>query len=142
MLQKLLSPSRWSAAATDRASLILRVAFGLLMLQHGYPKLQQLMAGGEIKFPDPLGIGSYASLVLVTFAEFFCAILVVLGLWTRLALIPLMIAMFVAAMVFHAKDPIGDKESSLSYLILYYVLFLLGSGRYSLDMFLRKDKEV
>jgi putative oxidoreductase len=63
-------------------------------------------------------------------------------LWTRLALIPLMIAMFVAAMVFHAKDPIGDKESSLSYLILYYVLFLLGSGRYSLDMFLRKDKEV
>jgi putative oxidoreductase len=77
--------------------LILRLSAGGFMLTHGYPKLTRLFDGGEIKFGDPIGIGPAASLVLAVFAEFLCAILVGLGLFTRLSSIPLIITMLVAA---------------------------------------------
>ena len=63
MIQKLLSPTSWSASATDWASLILRLTFGLLMLSHGIPKMMKLM-NGNMEFGDPIGIGVPASLTL------------------------------------------------------------------------------
>jgi putative oxidoreductase len=138
MLQKLLSPSRWSADATDYASLVLRLTLGLLMLTHGYPKLMKLMSG-DLKFADPIGIGVTASLVLTVFAEFICSILIAAGLWTRLALIPLIITMIVAVGVIHFNDGMDKKEHGLMFLLPYFALFLLGSGKFSLDAFLKKE---
>ncbi len=133
MLKKLLSATRWSHDSTDWVSLILRLTICALMLSHGYPKFQKLMAGGEIQFGDPLHIGATASLTLVVLAEFICSILLVLGLFTRLALMPLIINMLVIVLVVHASDPLGRKELGLIYLFAYLALFLLGSGRFSLD---------
>ncbi len=113
--------------------LVLRVGAGLLLLSlHGWSKLKGFdeMSGG---FPDPLGLGHTASLTLVVFAEFFCAILVVLGLSTRLAAIPPIVAMAVAAFVFHADDPWAKKELALLYLAPFVTLLLCGGGKLSLD---------
>ena len=98
MIRKLFSSSSWSANATDWASLILRLTFGLLMLSHGIPKLMKLM-DGNMEFGDPIGIGVPASLALTVFAEVLCSALLVIGLWTRLALIPLIITMAVAVFI-------------------------------------------
>lgn len=140
MFKKLLSIQPWSASATDWASLILRLSLGLLMLNHGYPKLMEFFSGEEIKFANPIFIGMTGSLALAVFAEFFCSILIAIGLWTRLALIPLMITMFVAVSIIHLNDPMDKKEHALLFLLPYIALFLLGSGRFSVDALLSKNK--
>lgn len=137
MIQKLFSPTSWSANATDWASLILRLTLGLLMLSHGIPKLMKLM-NGTMEFGDPIGIGVPASLTLTVFAEVVCSLLIVIGLWTRLALIPLIITMAVAVFIVHINDDLGTMESALMYLLSYSALFLLGSGTYSMDAALKR----
>ncbi|MDI5899608.1 DoxX family protein [Flavobacterium sp. LB2P84] len=137
MIQKLFSPSSWSANATDWASLILRLTLGLLMLSHGIPKLMKLL-NGTMEFGDPIGIGVPASLTLTVFAEVFCSILIIIGFWTRLALIPLIITMAVAVFIVHINDDLGTMESALMYLLSYFALFLLGSGIYSMDAVLKR----
>lgn len=137
MIRKLFSSSSWSANATDWASLILRLTFGLLMLSHGIPKLMKLM-DGNMEFCDPIGIGVPASLALTVFAEVLCSALLVLGLWTRLALIPLIVTMAVAVFIVHINDDLGTMESALLYLLSYCALFLLGSGKYSVDAILKR----
>jgi putative oxidoreductase len=140
MIKKFLSTQLWSASAVDLAALILRVSLGLLMLHHGYPKLMQFFNGQPIQFADPIFIGETASLALCVFAEFFCSILIVFGLWTRLALVPLIVTMAVAVLIIHAPDGMDKKEHALMYLLPYLALFLLGSGQYSVDAVLGGNK--
>jgi putative oxidoreductase len=137
MIRKLFSSSLWSASATDWTSLILRLTFGLLMLSHGIQKLMKFM-DGNMEFGDPIGIGVTASLALTIFAEVLCSALLVIGLWTRLALIPLIVTMAVAAFIVHINDDLGTMEPALLYLLSYCALFLLGSGKYSVDAILKK----
>ncbi|WP_346862430.1 DoxX family protein [uncultured Draconibacterium sp.] len=117
--------------------LLLRVSAGGFMLTHGYPKLQRLLAG-EFQFGDPLGLGPEVSLVLAVFAEVVCSILLVLGLGTRLATIPLIVTMAVAAFIAHGADPFGRKELALMYLVSYVVLLLNGAGKFSMDKIIGK----
>lgn len=120
------------------AVLLLRVVFGATMLYgHGLSKWSKLFAGGEIKFLDPLGIGDVASLGLAVFAEVICSVLLIFGLVTRLALIPLMITMSIALFMIHGSDGFATQEKAILYLGVYVVLFVQGSGRYSLDNLLR-----
>lgn len=122
----------------DLAYLILRVGTSLLMLQYGYPKFQQLL-DGNFAFDDPIGIGEGASLVLTVLAEFFCSILLILGLFTKPSLIFLIATMLVVILVVHAPDPFEKKEHAIQFLIPYIALFLTGPGKFSLDRKLFKQ---
>ena len=115
---------------------ILRILVSAFMLTHGLPKLYRLFEEGDIKFGDPIGLGPAASLILAVFAEFFCSILVGLGLFTRLATIPLAATMMVAAFISHGSDPFSRKELALLYLLMYVTLLIFGGGKYSIDYFL------
>lgn len=125
-----VSPASWK---TDAAILLVRVAIGAMMLTHGIPKLGNLFSGQPIMFVDFLGLGPAISLALTVFAEVFCSILILLGLGTRLATLPLIITMLVALVQVHAADVFAKKEMALHYLLVYILLFVLGSGRYSID---------
>lgn len=125
----------------DYIILLLRITVAIFMITHAIPKMNKLLEGGEIQFPDPIGIGAEISLGLAVFAELFCSILIGIGLLTRLAAFPLIITMAVAAFVVHAGDPFKQKELSLLYLVLYFVLFIIGSGKYSVDYFISKKKK-
>ncbi len=119
--------------ATDLGLLLLRIAAGGFMAySHGWGKLQKVL-DGDMGFADPLGIGEEVSLVLTVFAEFFCGILVVLGLFTRAALVPLILTMLVAVFIIHADDPFSKQEFGLLFLIPYITLFLTGPGKLSVD---------
>lgn len=118
------------------ALLVTRLMTAGFMLTHGIPKLNKLMAGGEIKFGDPLGLGPEVSLFLAVFAEFFCSLCIGLGLGTRLAAIPLVITMAVAAFIAHGDDPFQRKELALLYLTMYIILIFSGSGKFSVDYFI------
>ncbi len=122
----------------DIGALLLRLAFGGTMLvQHGLPKLLSFSSKMD-RFPDPIGLGSTVSLSLAVSAEVFCAAAVVVGLFTRLAAIPLMITMLVAFFVVHGGDPFQKRELAFVYLVAYAAIALIGPGRFSLDRKLRK----
>lgn len=117
----------------DVGLLFHRLAFGgIMLISHGWGKLSTFEQNFET-FPDPLGLGSGLSLTLVVGAEFFCAAAIVLGLATRLAAIPLMVTMSVAAFVIHAADPWMKQEFPLLFLAAFTTLLFTGPGRFSID---------
>ncbi|MCB9662827.1 MAG: DoxX family protein [Alphaproteobacteria bacterium] len=121
------------ATVRDAGLLLLRVVPAVFMLTlHGWGKLQALLAGAE-GFPDPLGVGSLASATLAVGAEVGASAFVAVGLFTRLATVPLVITMAVAAFVLHAGDDLATRESALVYLTLFLTVAALGPGRWSLD---------
>ncbi|MBC2840481.1 DoxX family protein [Robiginitalea sp. SC105] len=122
-----------SSLKNDLGLLILRIAGGGMIMTHGIPKLSRLFGEGEIEFGDPIGIGPGPSLFLVAFAEVVCALLVIIGLKSRWAAIPLVIAMLVAALIAHGADPFGRKELPLLYAAVFLAIFLLGPGKFSID---------
>lgn len=129
---------------TSVGLLILRLGVGGHMVGHGWGKLQMLLGGEAEKFGDPIGLGETPSLVLIVGAEFVCALLVVLGLATRWAAVPVVVGMAVAAFVVHGGDPWmmagtgGSKEPALLFLIPFLALVFTGGGRFSLDHLLRQ----
>ncbi|APY12236.1 DoxX family protein [Seonamhaeicola sp. S2-3] len=114
------------------ALLILRLGAGGLMLTHGIPKISKLFES-PIKFADPIGIGETPSLILTLIAEVIAPVLVIIGFKTKIASIPVIITMIVAAFVVHLNDPIGTKEKAILYLMCYLVLFLTGPGKFAID---------
>ena len=126
----------------DILVLILRICIAAFMITHGWPKLLRLLEGGEIQFGDPIGLGPTLSLILVVFAEFFCSILIGIGLGTRLASIPLIFTMLVAAFIAHADDPFRQKEMALLYLLFYVFLLVVGSRKYSLDYLFTRNAQI
>jgi len=122
------------------AQLLLRLSVGGMMaFLHGWPKLASFDSR-LTSFPDPLGIGSAPSFVLVVIAEFFAATAVALGLFTRAACIPNIIAMAVAAFIVHGADPFAKKELALIYMAGFTAIALLNAGPYSIDAILKKRK--
>ena len=120
----------------DISLLLLRLTFGgLMLLNHGWGKLDKLLNGE--KFGDPIGLGSDVSLYLVVFAEVVCAFLVMIGAFTRYTVIPLIFTMLVAILVVHIDDPFKKMEMAILYLIPYITLFFEGAGDYSVDSRLR-----
>ena len=116
----------------------MRVWIGSTMaIAHGWPKLSTFSERLNT-FPDPLGVGSPISLVMAVFAEVICAVLIILGLGTRLAAIPLLIAMLVAAFIVHSGDPWAKKEFALLFAVPFLMLIFTGGGRFSLDRMLFK----
>ena len=130
---KTMTNTNFSTSQVDLALLILRVGVGILMLTHGIPKLQMLFSGGEIQFPGVMGLTPSISLALTVFAEVVCSVLLIIGLGTRWASIPLIVTMLVAVLLVHGSDPFANQEPGLLYLFLYLPLFILGSGKYSVD---------
>lgn len=129
--------NRWlrpiaSPAALHGWLLILRIAVAGMMLTHGIPKLQNILAGNW-EFGDPIGLGAELSLGLTVFAEVGCSLLILIGLFTRFATLPLLFTMLVAFFIVHGADEFGKKELPLLYALVYATLFFTGPGKYSAD---------
>jgi putative oxidoreductase len=135
------------------------VGVGGFLFTHGVGKLRMLLAGDFDKFGDPIGLGPGLSLVLVTLAEFVAALLVMLGLGTRVAAAVVAVSMSVAAFAAHRSDPWtmeqgymlfmsgqskswASKEPALLYLIAFLAMVFTGAGRWSLDAVIRNRGRV
>jgi putative oxidoreductase len=135
-MKRLLS-IKYSAGAFSAAMLFLRLGLGFLMMAHGYDKLLRFSSLHNT-FLNFMGIGSTFSLTLVIFAEFFCSLFLVLGLFTRLSVLPLIITMCVALFQVHHGEVFGKGETDALFLTSYFVLLLLGPGRVSVDSMISK----
>ncbi|HEV8508369.1 MAG TPA: DoxX family protein [Chitinophagaceae bacterium] len=133
-----IASTKYSDGALSFALLVLRLGLGLIMMvTHGYDKLQHF-SKYSASFSDPFHLGSRVSLSLDIFAEFFCSCLIVLGLFTRLACIPLIIAMSVALFNAHQGDAFGNGERAALYLAGYIALLFVGPGKVSIDKLIGK----
>ena len=114
---------------------VLRIGVGVLMIPHGYSKLSRVL-DSNYAFGDPIGIGEVPSLFLTIFAELFCSVLVLVGLFTRPALAVLIFTMGVAVFLVNLSKGLSGMEKGLLFLIPYISLFILGPGKYSLDYYI------
>ena len=131
-MKKILSTA-YSDTAFNLALLILRVGIGfMLILNHGLGKVSNygsLSAG----FPDPFHVGGKVSLGLSIFAELFCSMFLILGLFTRLAAFVLLINLSVAVFIVHRGQSLKVMELAVVYLLSVFTLMLVGPGRVSVD---------
>ena len=130
-MKKLMS-IHYNPFTFNTSMLVLRVALGILMMSHGYDKLIHIN-DYKAEFLNFLGIGSTGSLLLVVFAEFFCALFIVIGLFTRIVAIPIIITMGVVVFQVNHLDFFGKAELGTLYLAGFLVLILCGPGKVSVD---------
>lgn len=123
----------------DAGLLLLRFTFGgVLAFLHGWGKV----AGGPEVWAKTGGIMEIFGLgfapsfwgFMAGFAEFFCALAVIVGFLTRPALILLVVNMFVATMA-HAVGPFdfGGWEKAALFGFVFLSLVFTGPGKYSVD---------
>ncbi|MGE0175217.1 MAG: DoxX family protein [Oligoflexales bacterium] len=129
-----------------KATVLIRLMVGAVFLSEGIQKFL---------FPDALGAGRFAKIGLpnpeflghfVGSFEMVCGALVLLGLFTRLASIPLIVIILVA--IASTKMPIllnegfwkmaHEARTDWSMLLGALFLLLVGAGAYSLDACLSK----
>lgn len=127
--------------APDPGPPLIRLMVGLVFLSEGiqkflFPAIRGAGRFEKIGLPAPDILGS-----LVGSVEVICGLLVLLGLLTRCAVIPLIAIMLVA--IFTTKIPLLSEEglwamlhawrTDLSMLIGSIYLLIKGGGSYSLD---------
>lgn len=136
-MKKLLS-IKYSATAFNISFLLLRLILGLTMcVNYGYGKLVHF-ADKKDSFINLFGIGSTTTLALVVFAEFFCAIFIVLGLFTRFSVIPLIISMGYAFFIIGNGNLFDKGDVSVLYLTGFVAILLCGPGKLSVDGMINK----
>ncbi|MEO6722205.1 MAG: DoxX family protein [Ferruginibacter sp.] len=129
---KSLLSTKYSAGAFSAAMLLLRLVAGILLMTHGYDKLVHFDKTATF-MPHLFGMSSSITAALVIFAEFFCSLFVILGLFTRLACVPIIICMCYALFITNHGDVLGKGELGTMYLAAFSVLLFVGPGRVSVD---------
>jgi len=143
------SLQRILATSAPASVFLIRLLVGVVFLSEGIQKFL---------FPSDLGVGRFikigipAAQIMTPFVgviEIACGTLVILGLLTRLAAIPLIVDMLVA--ISTTKIPILIKsgfwamahEARVDYAMLLGAVFLLivGAGQWSIDGKLSKQTE-
>ena len=119
-----------------------RIFAGLAMaFGHGIRKLSPsdgfINSVGEMGFPMPTFFAYAAS-----YSEFFGAILLALGLFTRPAAFFVACTMFVAGFIRHAEDPFGTAEKAYLYFAIALIYMVIGAGRFSLDSIARRKLNI
>lgn len=135
-MKKLLS-TQYSDAAFNFSVLLIRLAFGILMImKHGIPHIMEFSTL-QYKFYNFLGIGSRFSLLLALFAELFCSMFLILGLFTRFSVIPLIILLMVGIFGANAGKSLIHSELAILYVAVFIGILFVGPGRISIDGMMR-----
>lgn len=124
--------TNYTTGAFNLATLLLRLGCGGLIIHHGYSKLVNF-AQYKTQFMNFLGLGQSTTLGLVIFAELVCGALLLIGLFSRLACVPLIITMCVALFKVHGGQIFGEGEMAALYLAGYLALIIMGPGKISVD---------
>ena len=129
----------------DWALVFLRLAVGIVFTAHGCQKLFTFGISGVTGFLQGMGLplpGLFAWIISLT--EFGGGLLLLFGLFTRVAALFIAIAMAVAIMQVHLPNgfflPQG-MEQALSLFLSAIALILAGAGKLSLDAMVFKKKQ-
>lgn len=138
MLKRFLFPVKPDGTFISVILLIVRVVFGVMLMNHGIDKWANYQELSAV-FPDPLGIGSPLSLGLAIFGELVCSMAFIIGFLYRLAMIPMIFTMCVAFFIVHADDPFAVKELAFVYLVVFVLMYIVGPGKFAVDRWISKS---
>ena len=126
----------------DQAILCLRIFIGAILAMHVIGKMQRynVMINGypPLLFNDPV-----LTFVIFNMIEAACAVMIVIGFWTRFASFLMALGMFVDIfIVFPALGWFGVERQVL-YMGYYIFLIIAGGGKFALDarFFGKRGKE-
>lgn len=138
MLKRFLFPVKPDGTFISVILLIVRVVFGVMLMNHGIDKWANYQELSAV-FPDPLGIGSPLSLGLAIFGELACSMAFIIGFLYRLAMIPMIFTMCVAFFIVHADDPFAVRELAFVYLVVFVLMYIVGPGKFAVDRWISKS---
>ena len=122
----------------------MRLFVGIMLMQFGIRQIANFEAL-KYAFPDVIGMGSHASLVVMICIEIVCSTFIMFGFLTRLMTIPPFVAMILAE--YHILHNYVNEAAYLLdwqqqgyvpilFLGIYFFLLLVGPGKISVDYFL------
>lgn len=136
-MKRILSTA-YSEGLFNLGTFLLRACLGTLMfVNHGLPKIVHF-SDYEKSFFNFLHLGSGFSLVLSIIAEVFASSLLVLGLFSRIAVILLLIDLGVAIFLYHNGQPVIRYEGAVLFFAGFLMILLVGPGKFSVDAFAGK----
>jgi len=131
-MRRILSTA-YTETAFNIGIFILRASLGVLMcLDYGVSKLTHF-SELQHSFADPLNLGRRWSLILTIVAEVGAAMLIVVGLFTRIAAFILVFEMCIVVFIVQQHQSLSHHESAILYLAGFFMILMVGPGRYSVD---------
>ncbi|MFF7063590.1 DoxX family membrane protein [Pseudomonas sp. NPDC008258] len=114
--------------------LFLRVSAALLLLQiHGLPKLLNWSTELQ-RIEDPFGLGATLTLALAVFAEVICPLLLILGVFARLACLPVLAVLGIALVMVHPEWTLEEAQFAWLFTVLYAGLAITGPGAWAINV--------
>ncbi|MCS4300904.1 DoxX family protein [Chryseobacterium sp. BIGb0232] len=121
------------------ALFIFRIALSLeLIIAHGLKKLGVGVSEAE-KVPNPLNFPEVFNSLFADAANLVLPVFVIFGLFTRIAVLPILAVTLTGYFILHWNDTLLIKDTPFMYSLCYLFLLFVGSGKYSIDNYLRKN---
>ncbi len=123
--------SKYTKKYHDQFYVVMRVLVGLMFFSHGAQKILGWFGGTVVSFATSKGI------YLAGLIELVGGLVILLGLWSRLAALASAIIMIVAYVTVHAGNgllPIVNKgELAVLYFVAFLIILAHGNGKWSLE---------
>lgn len=130
---KLLLYSDLGNAASNWAMLIFRVLLSVELFRvHGLKKFIGINGVPEI-VPNPLHLPQRLNNAFATLSDTVVPVFLILGLFTRIAILPTVSVTAIGYFIVHRNDPIAIRDVPYIYTICLLLMLVTGPGTLSLD---------
>ena len=133
---KLVLSSDLGSNMNNSAMLIFRCLLALELFRvHGLKKFK-LKNGEKEHVPNPLGLPDKLNGLIATFSDTVVPFLVMLGVATRLVILPVIGVTAIGYFVVHRKDSVEVRDVPYMYTLCFLFLLITGAGTLSIDQYL------
>lgn len=120
----------------NAALLVFRVLLAIELFRvHGMKKFR-VENGQKEQVPNPLHLPEKLNGLVATFSDTIIPFFIILGLGTRLAVLPTIGVTAIGYFVVHRNDSLEVRDVPYMYTLSLLLLLALGAGTYSLDYYL------
>jgi len=131
-IKQILS-SDLGSAFNNSAMLVFRVLLALELFRvHGLKKFR-VENGQKEHVPNPLHLPEKLNGLVATFSDTVVPFLIMLGIGTRLVVLPTIGVTAIGYFVVHRKDSLEVRDVPYMYTLSLLLILALGAGTYSLD---------
>ena len=123
-------------AFNNAALLVFRVFLAVELFRvHGMKKFR-IENGQKEHVPNPLHLPEKLNGLVATFSDTVVPFLIILGIGTRLVVLPTIGVTAIGYFVVHKKDTLEIRDVPYMYTLSLLLILALGAGKYSLDYYL------
>ncbi len=135
-LIKQILNSDLGSSFNNAAILVFRILLAVELFRvHGMKKFR-VENGQKEHVPNPLHLPEKLNGLVATFSDTVVPFFIILGLGTRLAVLPTIGVTAVGYFVVHRKDSLEVRDVPYMYTLSLLLILALGAGKYSLDYYL------